>query len=166
MSEDQIGKGAREIERPTRRWMPYLASGLVGVVVGAGAVGLAWGLSGDDDGPSGPQFTATGTVTVFDSWVNAQEDEGCVGTDDFADLRPGSRVRFLDESGHELSQGRLGSGVPGKVVGDSCTWPLKVTAVPSGATQYELRVGDREPLVKTPEELRKGVDLSYGEQQQ
>lgn len=87
--------------------------------------------------------------------------EGCVGTDDFADLRPGVAVRVFDQSGHELSQGRLGTGLPGKVVGNSCTWGLTVSDIPSGASQYQLQIGDRERLGKTGEELRRGVDLSF-----
>lgn len=147
-----------------RRWVLPVISGVVGLVIGAGTVGGAWWAStSEDTRPSGPPLTATGSVTVFGSWVHGQE-EGCVGIDDFADLRAGTPVRVFDLSGHELARGRLLEGTAGKVVGDSCTWPLKVSGVPSGATQYELQVGDRERLTKTPEELRAGVTLSFGEQ--
>ncbi len=98
------------------------------------------------------------------SWVHGQGDEGCVGIDDFADLRHGATVRVFDLSGHTLSQGRLGSGTPGKVVGNSCTWPLTVSGVSGGANQYQLQIGDRARLTKTREELRNGVDLSFGAQ--
>ncbi|WP_333733181.1 hypothetical protein [Streptomyces sp. IBSBF 3010] len=121
-------------------------------------------MSEQDGGQSGPVFTATGTVTVFGSWVGAQEDEGCVGIDAFGDLRPGTQVRVLDTSGNELSRGRLGDGIPGKVVGNSCTWPLTVADIPDGKNQYRLEIGHREQLVKTGEELHNGVDLSFGEQ--
>lgn len=168
MSVDQSGKDVGETgpsNFPTsRRWALCLASGLVGVLVGAGVVGGMWHMSNRDDRPSGPAFTATGTVTVFGSWVGAQEDEGCIGIDDFADLRPGVQVRVFDQAGHELSQGRLGKGIPGKVVGNSCTWPLTVADIPSGASQYRLQVGHREQLAKTAGELRSGVDLSFGAQ--
>ncbi|MER5377770.1 hypothetical protein [Streptomyces sp. NPDC002553] len=168
MAVDESGKDSNEAApskvHGTRRWVLCLVSGLAGVAVGAGTVGALWHMSEQDDRPSGPAFAATGTVTVFGSWVGAQEDEGCVGIDDFADLRPGVQVRVFDQSGHELSQGRLGNGIPGKVVGNSCTWPLTVSGIPSGASQYQLQVGDRERLTKTPEELRSGVDLSFGAQ--
>ncbi|MGW0030131.1 hypothetical protein ACWDXD_09890 [Streptomyces sp. NPDC003314] len=147
-----------------RRWVLCLVSGLAGVAIGAASVGLVWWLGEAEERPSGPAFTAAGTVTVFGSWVNAQEDEGCVGIDGFADLRPGATVQIFDLAGHELAQGRLGNGTPGKVVGDSCTWPLDVPGVPSGADQYELQITDRARLTKTREELQNGVDLSFGTQ--
>ncbi|MEV7476327.1 hypothetical protein ACH4WW_06510 [Streptomyces halstedii] len=121
-------------------------------------------MSEQDEGQSDPVFTATGTVTVFGSWVGAQEDEGCVGIDAFADLRPGTQVRVLGTSGRELARGQLGDGTPGKVVGNSCTWPLTVAGIPDGKDQYRLEIGHREQLVKTSEELHNGVDLSFGEQ--
>ncbi|MFI9078105.1 hypothetical protein ACIGW8_16720 [Streptomyces sioyaensis] len=87
-----------------------------------------------------------------------------MGIDAFADLRPGTPVRVFDPSGNQLAQGRLKAGTAGKVVGNSCTWPLEVHGVPGGATQYGLRIGKRAELTKTREELESGVDLSFGSQ--
>lgn len=143
-----------------------IAYAAIGFVVGASSVGIAWwATSGSGDSrPSGPPFTATGKVTVFDPWVHGQEDEGCVGIDSYADLRSGTPVRVFDLDGHELAQGRLEKGTSGVVVADSCTWPLTVKGVPGGAVQYQVQVGDRDRLTKVREELQAGLTLSYGHQ--
>ncbi|MGW4049136.1 hypothetical protein [Streptomyces sp. NPDC004721] len=143
-----------------------IAYAAVGFVVGASSVGIAWwATSGSEDSrPSGPQITVTGKVTVFGSWVHGQGDEGCVGIDSYADLRNGTPVRVFDLDGHELAQGRLENGTAGEVVGNSCTWPLTVKGVPSGAVQYQVQVGDRDRVTKVREELQAGLTLSYGQQ--
>ncbi|MGW9174668.1 hypothetical protein [Streptomyces decoyicus] len=87
-----------------------------------------------------------------------------MGIDAFADLRPGTPVRVFDPSGSPLAQGRLKAGTAGKVVGNSCTWPLEVHGVPGGANQYGFRIGNRAELTKTREELESGVDLPFGSQ--
>lgn len=148
-----------------RPWQTYAACVLAGAIVGAGAVGsLWWGRDRGSSRPSGPPFEATGTVTVFGSWVGGQADEGCVGIDDFADLRPGAPVKVFDLSGNQLAQGQLKGGTAGKAVGNSCTWPIEVNGIPGGATQYALRIGKQAELTKTREELESGLDLSFGSQ--
>lgn len=158
---DRAAEGHITAGRP---WKMYVACALGGLIVGAGAVGCLWWVNDSSDLPSGPPFQATGSVTVFGSWVGAQEDEGCVGVDDFADLRPGAPVKVVGLSGDQLAQGHLGKGTAGKVVGDSCTWPITVGGVPGGAAQYSLRIGERAEVTKTREELENGVDLSFGHQ--
>ncbi|GAA3140294.1 hypothetical protein [Streptomyces echinatus] len=150
----------------SRRFHPALAAAL-GAVAGAAITGTVWWATSasDADVPSGPAFTATGKVTVFGSWVNGQDGEGCVGTDDFADLRGGTAVTVSDLDGHKLAQGTLVDGIAGEVVGDSCTWPLSVSGVPSGTTQYRVQIGDRAPVIKGREQLQAGVKVSYGVQQ-
>ncbi|MFE0374189.1 transposase [Streptomyces inhibens] len=119
---------ADERSRSTARlWKTYAACVLAGAIVGAGAVGsLWWASDGGNSRPSGPPFEAIGTVTVFGSWVGGQADEGCVGIDDFADLRPGAPIKVFDLSGNQFAQGRLKAGIAGKVVGNSCAWPIEV----------------------------------------
>ncbi|MFF7975794.1 hypothetical protein [Streptomyces sp. NPDC007905] len=149
-----------------RRVHPVLAAA-AGAVVGAAVTGAVWWATSDRgaDVPSGPAFTVSGKVTVFGSWVNGQDGEGCVGTEDFADLRGGTPVTVSDLDGHKLAQGALADGVQGEVVADSCTWALSVRGVPGGAAQYRLQVGDRDPVMKVREQLEAGVKLSYGQQQ-
>lgn len=159
---DTAVEGSRSAARP---WKTYAACVVAGAVLGAGAVGCLWWVrDGGNSRPSGPPFEATGTVTVFGSWVGGQADEGCVGIDAFTDLRPGTPVKVFDLSGTQLAQGRLKAGTAGKVVGNSCTWPLEVHGVPGGAPQYGLRIGKHAELTKTREELESGVDLSFGSQ--
>lgn len=158
------------VKQPAARqvWSRLAVTAAVGVVVGAATVGAVWWATAASDGPgapSGPPFTASGKVTVYGSWVHGQDGEGCVGTDDFADLRGGTTVTVSDLDGHKLAEGTLESGVAGEVVGDSCTWPLVVSEIPGGAARYRLQVADRDPVVKAAGELRAGVALSYGKQE-
>ncbi|MFD9562596.1 hypothetical protein [Streptomyces sp. NPDC059994] len=156
---------AAERVAATRR-SPLVLSAVLGAMGGALITGTAWWATtmNTAEGPSGPPFEASGTVTVFGSWVHGQAGEGCVGTGDFADLRGGTPVQIVAPSGHKLALGSLTKGRPGEVAGDSCSWSVSITGVPGGAAQYQILVGDRDPVLKEAGELQSGFKLSYGKQ--
>ncbi|MFJ4550324.1 hypothetical protein ACIP4X_14020 [Streptomyces sp. NPDC088817] len=135
---------------PRRRvWWVAAAAGVAGLVVGAGAVGLAWGLSGSGEakapGASKPveTFTMEGNVKLVLSLREAMQKLNQGGqcmprhSGPYADIQEGATVTVYSADGTVLSTGELQEGVPSAT---DCTFPFAATGVPEGEKFYQVEV--------------------------
>lgn len=137
----------------TRRWPVPLITGVAGLVVGAGAVGLAWGLSGG--GSSAPaSFTLRGTMTLTGDNVPAGDtSEDCTGYSGYDDITAGASVTVFDSAGAVVATGALGAGRPESA---SCVFPVRVPDVPGGSKFYRVEVSHRGQVTVTAADARAG----------
>jgi hypothetical protein len=136
-----------------RRWPHPLVTGLAGVVVGAGVVGLVWGLSGGGSGaPS--VFTLRGAMTLTGDHVpSGATSEDCTGYSGFEDITAGAGVTVYDSAGKVVASGALGTGKP---KGGACVFPVRVPDVPEGSKFYRVEVGHRGQITVTAAEAKAG----------
>lgn len=137
----------------TRRWPHPLITGLAGLAVGAGAVGLAWALSGG--GSSAPaSFTLRGTMTLTgDNVPSGDTSEGCTGYEGYEDIAQGASVTVYDSAGAVVATGALGTGKPESA---ACVFPVRVPDVPGGSKFYRVEVSHRGQVTVTAADARAG----------
>jgi hypothetical protein len=156
LAVNDISPAEPEPGRARRPWVAPMLTGLAGVVVGAGAVGLAWGLSGSDAKPapagvSAAPFNLTGSMTLTGS--NLSAGTGCVGARGYDDISEGTAVTVYDASGQVVATGSLGSGY--RLAG-SCKFTVVVTGVPVGPKFYQVEVSHRGKISISAEDARAG----------
>ncbi|MCX4596103.1 hypothetical protein OG819_42580 [Streptomyces sp. NBC_01549] len=136
-----------------RRWPHPLMTGLVGLVVGAGAVGLAWGLS--SSGSSAPKtFTLSGAMTLTgDNVPSGETSEDCTGYSGFDDIAKGAGVTVYDSAGKVVATGSLGTGKPKSA---ACVFPVSVAGVPEGSKFYQVEVSHRGKITVSSAEAKAG----------
>jgi hypothetical protein len=136
-----------------RRWPHPLVTGLAGLAVGAGAVGLAWGLSGGGSSTQKP-FTLTGVITLTgDNVPVGDTSEDCTGFSGYEDIAAGASVTVLDSAGKVVATGALGTGKPKSA---ACVFPVRVLAVPGGSKFYRVEVSHRGQITVTATEAKAG----------
>ncbi|MGW3662573.1 hypothetical protein [Streptomyces sp. NPDC005141] len=137
-----------EPARGNRLWGAVAASVAAGLVIGAGAVALAWNLSGSGDDRA---FTLVGRVQIGGS---SGASGPCGGNQEFGDLDKGAPVTVFDSAGRVVATGSLGSGAYDAFA--KCTFPIAVRGVPDGSNSYAVQVGWHERKKITNEDARTG----------
>lgn len=156
---DPSAEPAPPTARPRRQWVVPLAAGLGGLIVGAGGVGLAWGLTATPTPAAAPAptaaatFTLTGTMEVSGvrNWhpVSTQ----CEGTGGFDDITEGTGVTVYSGNGTVVGTGRLTNGV---VFGVRCSFSVVVEKVPVGADFFQVEVSHRGKLTLSAADAKAG----------
>jgi hypothetical protein len=143
---------------PARRQVPPLAAGLVGLVVGAGAVGAAWGLSGGSPVPkptAAATFVLTGTLTL--SEASPGSAGSCEGKGGYSDITPGAAVTVYDAAGAVIGKGYLGNGSSASASGyGACEFQFSVQSVPEGSKFYQVEISHRGKLTVSAEDAKAG----------
>ncbi|MET9897725.1 hypothetical protein [Streptomyces sp. NPDC006446] len=134
--------------RGNRLWGAVAASVVAGLVIGSGAVALAWNLSGSEDERA---FTLVGQVQIGGS---SGASGPCSGDQEFGDLDKGASVTVFDSAGRVVATGTLGSGAYDAFA--RCAFPIAVRGVPGGSNSYAVKVGWHEKKKITNEEARTG----------
>lgn len=136
-----------------RRWSHPLVTGLAGLAVGAGVVGLVWGLSGG--GSSAPaSFTLRGTMTLTgDNIPTGDTSEDCTGYSGYDDIARGASVTVYDSAGQVVATGALGTGKPKSA---ACVFPVSVAGVPGGSKFYQVEVSHRGKITVSSGEAKAG----------
>lgn len=142
----------------TRRQLPPLAAGVIGLVVGAGAVGAVWGLSGGSPAPkptAAATFVLTGTLTLAKASPGATGS--CEGTGGYSDITPGAAVTVYDASGAVVGSGSLGNGSSmGSGGFGACEFGLSVQGVPEGSKFYQVEISHRGKLTVSAADAKAG----------
>lgn len=138
--------------------MVPIAAAAAGLVIGAGGVGLAWGLSGSSapaptasPSASAPAlFSLSGSMTL----KQASFDTGpCAGTGGYSDIGSGTSVTVYDAAGQVIATGALQEG---KRVGLYCEFGVFVGGVPEGAKFYQVEVSHRGKITMSAEDAEAG----------
>lgn len=108
------------------------------------------------DAPAAPTaFTLTGDFTLKDS------DRTCQGEGGYKDIGFGAAVTVYDGAGKVLAISKLGVGAyTPTVIGaerGSCTYPIKVEAVPTGVPIYQVEVANRGMVRLSEADARTGM---------
>ncbi|MEU8794758.1 hypothetical protein [Streptomyces sp. NPDC048643] len=112
-----------------------VVAAVFGLVVGSGAVALAWGLSRAHDGGAGT-FTLVGRVRI----AAAPGETGmCSGSGPLSDVDKGALVTVYDAEGLVVATGTLGTGAYDDAA--ACVFPITVRGVPDDSKSYAVRVG-------------------------
>jgi hypothetical protein len=129
---------------------------VVGLLVGAGGVGIAWGLSSGSSSSSGPPFTLHGTLTLKGSNVATGADyTNCEGSDGFDDIVEGAQVTVYDIDTKIVAVGSLGVGKSdGKA---NCVFEVTVPGVPRGSKFYQVEISHRGKLQVSEAEAQVGL---------
>lgn len=146
----------------TRRWPHPLITGLAGLVVGAGVVGLAWGLTGGSDAPK--TFTLRGTMTLTSTasfQVGTVDSWACTGdAPGYGDIAPGTAVTVYDASGRIVGTGSLGAGrfteSPETSTNLRCRFPVSVPGVPGGSKFYQVEISHRGKITVSAADAKAG----------
>jgi hypothetical protein len=138
-----------------RRWPHPLVTGIAGLVVGAGAVGLAWGLSsGSDDAGS---FTLKGALTLTSPTPLDYDHNACAGSGGYNDIVKGAAVTVYDASGKVVATGSLGAGRYASQDSTApCVFPVAVPGVPDGSKFYRVEVSHRGQITVSSAEAKAG----------
>ncbi|MGW1912620.1 hypothetical protein ACWCQS_18325 [Streptomyces sp. NPDC002076] len=137
---------------PRRRWPHLLVAGVVGRVAGAGAIGLAWGLSSGSDSPK--TFTLRGTMTLTgDNVPSGETNEDCTGYEGYDDIRQGAGVTVYDSAGKVVATGALSTGKPDSA---ACVFRVSVKGVPDGSKFYQVEVSHRGKITVSSAEAQHG----------
>lgn len=141
-----------------RRQVPPLLAALVGLVVGAGGVGAAWGLSGSSPSPkpaAAAAFVLTGTLTLAKG--SPGSTGSCEGTDGYADITPGAAVTVYDAAGAVVGKDYLGNGSSMSSTGyGACEFQFSVQSVPEGSKFYQVEISHRGKLTVSAEDAKAG----------
>ncbi|MFF2662868.1 hypothetical protein ACFVUH_36630 [Kitasatospora sp. NPDC058032] len=148
---------------PSVRVPVWLFAGVVGMAVGAGSVGLVWGLS--PGGSAGPSTAATPAPSKSETFILAGKmtlkDGGaataaeCGGQGGYDDIGQGTPVTVFNENGKVLAKGALGAG-KGKGL-DGCVFTLRVEEVPIGPQFYQVEVSHRGKITLPKAEAELGL---------
>ncbi|MBT2480341.1 hypothetical protein [Streptomyces sp. ISL-94] len=139
------------------RSLPPVKALLLGGAVGAGLVGLAWGLTAADFGGGPDTFSTTGGLILSDRDGYLSAGTGCEGKGGYKDIGAGTEVTVTDAAGKVVAAGSLGQG---EIVGTACMLRFTVEGIPEGSKLYRVEVSHRGALTKTEQELREG-DLAF-----
>jgi hypothetical protein len=137
-----------------RRWPHLLVAAVAGLVVGAGAVGVAWAMS--SSGSSAPStFTLRGTMTLTgDNVPSGETSEDCTGYSGYEDITKGAGVTVYDSSGKVVATGALGAGKPHSAV---CVFAIAVPGVPDGSKFFQVEVSHRGKVTVSAAEAKAGA---------
>ncbi|MFD8211492.1 hypothetical protein ACFV2S_34510 [Streptomyces sp. NPDC059695] len=127
--------------------VPWLVGGLAGLVIGAGAVGGAWALAGEEGPQQVETFELNGTMSLVGgpSQVSSMGESSCRGIGGYDDILPGASVTVYDAAGAAVGTGSLGepeyddSNFTTRV----CRFPVSVAGVPKGSAIYQVEVTHR-----------------------
>ncbi|MFF9123173.1 hypothetical protein ACF09J_07725 [Streptomyces sp. NPDC014889] len=125
----------------------------MGVVVGAGAVGLVWALSGSGGAKDPEVFTMSGSVVLPVRGSIEAGESSCTGYEGstYRNVTEGAAVVVFGPDGARLGEGKLGVGRPHDEGNESitCAFPVSISGVKGAEGSYQVRVADLE-LVKVP----------------
>lgn len=142
---------------PARRWPHPLITGLVGLAVGAGVVGLAWGLSSGGLGPV-QTFTLRGTMTLTGPTPLDYDHKACTGSGGYDDIVKGASVTVYDAGGKTVATGALGAGRYASEDSTApCLFPVSVPGVPGGSKFYRVEVSHRGQITVSAADAKAGA---------
>lgn len=138
-----------------RRWPHPLVTGIAGLVVGAGVVGLAWGLSSGSSAPA--SFTLRGSLTLTSPTPLDYDHKACTGSGGFDDIVKGAAVTVYDAEGKTVATGALGDGRYASEDSTApCVFPVVVPGVPGGSKFYRVEVSHRGQLTVSAADAKAG----------
>jgi len=141
-----------------RRWVVQLAAGVAGLVVGAGGVGLAWGMSGS---PVAKPFVLRGSLVLSDPTPTDSNYTGCTGSGGYDDIVPGAAVTVYDAGGKVVANGALGEGRYASTDSTApCVFKFVVPGVPDGAKFYQVEISHRGKLTVSAAKAKAGTFAS------
>ncbi|MFB7341863.1 hypothetical protein [Streptomyces hydrogenans] len=162
------------VPRKPARWRRnQVIAVLVGVAIGAGALGAAWALTGterassesdrlsitpssatssESPSPTLTTFLLTGTL-LLTSGVVSDGTGGCEGSNGFDDITEGAAVTVYDASGTVVATGELGESTR---QGGACSFDVLVPDVPTGEGFYQVEVTHRGTIQLSEEEAMSG----------
>jgi hypothetical protein len=87
--------------------------------------------------PKGDSVTIQGTVALYDA--NAVRNN-CLGSGDFADVRPGLGVVITDDAGRVAGSGQIGAGTARADSRNTqfCLYTFSISNVPSNSPSYSI----------------------------
>lgn len=144
------------VQQQTPWFRRPLVAGLLGLVVGAGAVGGVWAASR----PGAPAtFTMRGVLDLAgDHDAVPPENKDCAGIGGYDDIAKGAAVTVYDAGGKVVAAGALGAGHyadPVAYSGD-CLFSLVVPDVPKGVKFYQVEITHRGKLTASVAEAESG----------
>ncbi|MFJ9638657.1 hypothetical protein [Streptomyces sp. NPDC101178] len=135
---------------PKKRLSSLLA-GVLGLVVGAGAVGGTWAVIANQEPPAPTTFTLTGAFALTDGAT--EDDEGCSGTGGYDDIAEGASVTVYNGAGEIAATGNLGTAT---YVAGICLFDVSIGDVPKGEKFYQVEVSRRGKIQLTAKEAESG----------
>lgn len=141
------------------RVSPWVAA-LAGVVLGAGGVGAAWGLSGSSSSGGGAVFTLRGSLTLAFSGTRPLDSNhgACTGEGGFVDIAQGASVTVYDATGAVVGTGSLGAGAFES--SDSvapCVFHFAVPGVADSSKFYGVEIAHRGKLTVSADQAKAGT---------
>lgn len=148
--------GAPPTAKPA--WLVPAVAAASGLLVGAGAVGVAWAASGTTEAkpvasasaPAASAFNLTGTMKLKQYSL---DDGPCAGTGGYSDISDGTSVTVYDGGGQVVATGKLESGSRSGLACDFAVW---VPDVPDGPKFYQVEVSHRGKLTLSAEDAKAG----------
>jgi hypothetical protein len=139
---------------PAKRRLTLLAAGLIGLLVGAGAVGGVWATTASS-GPDKPEtFTLEGAFTLTEDTVTTGDDDCSASYDSgYDDIAEGASVTVYGASGDVIATGELGDS---KMVSYNCRFKIAVPDVPKGEKFYKVEVSHRGTIQLSAKEAENG----------
>ncbi|MFE9949307.1 hypothetical protein ACFYRJ_17450 [Streptomyces sp. NPDC005531] len=137
---------------PRKPPMNPLAAGILGLAVGAGIVGAAWGITAGGGDAKPATFTLKGTFTLTDGALRT-DDTSCRGTRGYDDIAEGTSVTVYDAAGKVAATGSLGKS---SYTLGICEFKVTVDDVPKGEKFYQVEVSHRGKVQMTAKEAEAG----------
>jgi hypothetical protein len=135
-----------------------LAASVAGLVVGAGGVGLVWGMSGS---PAAKPFVLRGSLVLSDPTPTDSNFTGCTGSGGYDDIVPGAAVTVYDAGGRVVANGALGEGRYASTDSTApCVFKFAVPGVPDGAKFYQVEISHRGKLTVSAAKAKAGTFAS------
>ncbi|MFF4461192.1 hypothetical protein ACFY13_16760 [Streptomyces mirabilis] len=154
---------------------------LLGIGVGAAAVGFSWAslsLLGGDEAPAKADgsrsssamsrasrapapFATDGTLTLAEVGAGLETGEPCSGTGGYSDIDFGTQVNVTDADGTLVATGSLGLGEKTEA---GCVFPFTVDGIAPGSKFYTVEVAHRGGLTQAEAALRAGgLEFTLGD---
>jgi len=102
--------------------------------------------------PISGEVTLRYPVLTLDAMKEVTKKRGCVGVDDFADVRPGAQIVITGPDGVIVGTGSV-TGSRSDILDSECIFSISAEA-PPGLQFYGIQVGDQPPQVFKEPELR------------